>query len=293
MDSPNFGKLFKEIRIRKGFKANEVADGIVSVQFLRRFEKGEADIRLSNFYYLLERIHISFEEFMTEMEVHSLDYMLDKLDRTFDKIVLTGDTIALDTMMEDFDTQYRKTGEIRYFHFCIICKALYNSAFHTDFPLETDRLFAYLQRCETWSKYEFFVAKYTVDTLSDAHIRTMGLMALEKKVKSRSLRDYALEFSFQVAQILLRHGQIDYVAEIITAFRTSPHVTQDLADLGFNIAFRFLEGVLAVQRGDERGHDICKAIIGFYRETIHYTGYANNLQRYYRRVSQVKPDSKE
>lgn len=58
-----FGPVFKAFRESKGYQAQEVAEGIVSVQFLRRFEKGEADIRLSNFSLLLGRINVSFNDF--------------------------------------------------------------------------------------------------------------------------------------------------------------------------------------------------------------------------------------
>lgn len=39
-----FGPIFKEFRLNKGLKLKDVADGIITSQFLTKFKNGTSDI---------------------------------------------------------------------------------------------------------------------------------------------------------------------------------------------------------------------------------------------------------
>ncbi len=282
----SFGPIFKKIRQKKGFKANEVAKDIVSVQFLRRFEKGEADIRLSNFYELLKRINLSFADFMYSYYEETLDRALDDFDVKLDKAVLSGDNIALTNMMEEYRQLYQKTGEIRYLHFNIICKIYCNQVFHTHFDFDKDAIFDYLDKCEIWTKYEFFIASLTVDLFSMNALHNLTIMALDVNNNGcKYIDDFALDFCFHAALTLIKNDKDDYAKNIIEHYYSNKNIKKVLVHLGFNIAIRFLEGILMARNGEEAGHKICTDIITFYHDTIDYKGYANNLHKYYMRLT--------
>ena len=59
----NLGLIFRDIRMDKGYSLKDIADGILSVSFLSKFERGDSDISLSKFYLLLERLNITLDEF--------------------------------------------------------------------------------------------------------------------------------------------------------------------------------------------------------------------------------------
>ncbi len=63
-----FGPTLKELRLEKNYTLKDTADRIVSVQFRSNFEKGVSDIKLTNFVLLLNRIHVTFEEFLYRYE---------------------------------------------------------------------------------------------------------------------------------------------------------------------------------------------------------------------------------
>lgn len=281
----NFGTIFKDIRQKKGFKANEVAEGIVSVQFLRRFEKGEADIRLSNFYELLKKINLSFEDFMYIYNEETLDRTLDELDSNLEKVVLNNDSIFLLNMMENYEQSYKNTGEIRYLHFNIICKIYYNRVFDANFNIDIKAIIDYLDKCETWTKYEFFVANHASPLFNTEYLHNLTIMALDNRLASRHISAFTLDFCFHAAAYLIINDRIDYAKNIIKHYYNNKNTKKDLAQLGFNIAMRFLEGVLMVKNGKDEGHKICNDIINFYNNTIDYKSYANNLHKYYVMIS--------
>ncbi|NMD38291.1 MAG: helix-turn-helix transcriptional regulator [Christensenellaceae bacterium] len=281
----DYGITFKNIRQKKGFKAKEVAEGIVSVQFLRRFEKGDADIRLSNFCELLKKINMSFEEFMYIYNEETLDRALDDFDAALDKVVLNGDNILLLNMMENFEQSYKKTGEIRYLHFSIICKIYYNRDFNANFKIDKEAILSYFDRCETWTEYEYFIANHVCQIFDMNYLYTLTLMALDNKTGNRKINNFTLDFCFHATSALVNNDRDDYAKNIIDHYYNNKKIKKDLPHLSFNVAMRFLEGILMVKKGEAEGHKICNDIINFYNNTIDYKGYANNINKYYVKVA--------
>ncbi|MDI9498421.1 MAG: helix-turn-helix transcriptional regulator [Bacillota bacterium] len=276
-----FGRVFKEIRQKKGFKARDVAEGIVSVQFLRRFEKDEADIRLSNFYELLKKINLSFEDYMYLCHENTLDRALNELDANLDRAILTGDSILLVNLMKEYERNYKETGEIRFLHFNIICRIYYNRLFHPSFEIDRSIILSYLDRCETWTKYEFFIANHAIHTFDMEALCNLTIMALNNKHGSRKLHHFALDFCFHAAAALISNNRDDDARNVLHHYYNNTSVKKILPQLSFNIAMRFLEGILLVKKGEDEGHRICNEIIDFYMNTIGYEEYANSIHRYY------------
>ncbi|MDI9469078.1 MAG: helix-turn-helix transcriptional regulator [Bacillota bacterium] len=276
-----FGRAFKEIRQKKGFKARDVAEGIVSVQFLRRFEKGEADIRLSNFYELLKKINLSFEDFMYLCHEGTLDRALNELDAHLDHAILNGDSILLVNLMKEYEQSYKKTGEIRFLHFNIICKIYYNRLFNPDFEIDRSIILSYLDRCETWTKYEFFIANHAVHTFDMDALYNLTILALDNKNGSRELHHFALDFCFHATAALIGNNRDDDARSVLHHYYNNTSVKKILPQLSFNIAMRFLEGILLVKEDEDEGHRICNEIINFYKDTIGYEEYANSMHKYY------------
>lgn len=58
------GLTFKKIRTNKSISQKEVYSGIVSRSFFQKFEKGQHSISVEKFQLLLNRINVSYDEFM-------------------------------------------------------------------------------------------------------------------------------------------------------------------------------------------------------------------------------------
>lgn len=78
MDS--HGSVFRNIRISKQLSLKEVADGVVSVSLLSKFERGDCDITLAKFYMLLKKLNITLEEYsymVNDYQPRNVDKLID------------------------------------------------------------------------------------------------------------------------------------------------------------------------------------------------------------------------
>ena len=75
------GEFIKKIRQEKHLTQKELAEGILSKNFLSKFERGESKITSEIFLNLLERLNVSLDEFeQLVTSKHSQKEFLQKLD---------------------------------------------------------------------------------------------------------------------------------------------------------------------------------------------------------------------
>ncbi|MCG3420075.1 helix-turn-helix domain-containing protein [Oceanobacillus jordanicus] len=67
------------IRKQKGITLKRLADGVCSVSFLSKFERGDSDITLGLMTKILEKLMMNFEEFFY---IHH-DFQPDKIEQFF------------------------------------------------------------------------------------------------------------------------------------------------------------------------------------------------------------------
>lgn len=60
----DYGPIFKEFRINRGFSLKQIACDDLSISQLSRFERGESNISLNKFLLALQTIQLSLDEFM-------------------------------------------------------------------------------------------------------------------------------------------------------------------------------------------------------------------------------------
>ncbi|MGT2756942.1 Rgg/GadR/MutR family transcriptional regulator [Streptococcus ovuberis] len=61
---PNYGSIFREFRRNRQLTLQDVADEMISVAQLSRFECGQTDLSLSRFLHILDKIGLTADEFM-------------------------------------------------------------------------------------------------------------------------------------------------------------------------------------------------------------------------------------
>ena len=77
-----FGEIFKKFRESRGLRLKDVAKAGISTSQLSRFEKGETDLTISKFMFILDEINMPIDEFM--YAVH--DVHRDELNELLSKV---------------------------------------------------------------------------------------------------------------------------------------------------------------------------------------------------------------
>lgn len=289
MEGETFGEIFSVLRQKKGYTIKETAENIVSVQFLRRFEKGESDIKLTNFYELLNRINVSFEEFMFENQKDSVDFMVETLEQKLDHFLFEQNSLGFSQLIDSMDEKYIRTGNKRYKHISIIIQGMYNHYFFQTYRPDSKELEGYLLQCETWGKYEFFLAAYSTFLFSNETLVILAEQSFRRKVKSRSTRHYFIDFYLQVCQKLIRENNPDEADRLLKKYETEEEIRPILQYLSFNTFAKYLRGLLQIKKGDERGKEACERVIDFFEKTVDYQGYASGLHRLYLKIYMESP----
>ncbi|ROZ37954.1 helix-turn-helix domain-containing protein, partial [Enterococcus avium] len=122
------GKFFQEFREKKNQSIMNTSEGIVTPQFLRKYERENGDIRFSNLLQLLGRLNITFDEFVFEID-DSMDVWLYKIEEEIDQAYHAGNSFLLKKFVENQEKLYRQTNEERFLFAALIGKRFYNYIF--------------------------------------------------------------------------------------------------------------------------------------------------------------------
>ena len=114
------GEFIKKIRKEKHLTQKELAEGILSKNFLSKFERGESKITSEIFMNLLERLNVSLDEFeQLVTSKHSQKEFLQKLD-TFKS---QKDVYLLENLKEEEKQLFQSDRNRRHLHNQILVEA--------------------------------------------------------------------------------------------------------------------------------------------------------------------------
>ncbi|WP_427108751.1 helix-turn-helix domain-containing protein [Lysinibacillus xylanilyticus] len=179
----NYGETFKNIRISKGYSLKEVAEGIVSSSFLSKFERGESDISLSNFYLLLGKLNISLEEYtliLRNFQPSDLEIFLHTIKHAYEQ---NNIPFLIDIYYEE-EKKWKIHSLDRYKCNYIITKSLIRDL-NGDFEItnsDKDFISDYLFKNDFWGYYEFILFG---NAMSILEYQTIILLAKEIISKSK------------------------------------------------------------------------------------------------------------
>ena len=148
-----FGEIFKKFRESRGLRLKDVAKAGISTSQLSRFEKGETDLTISKFMFILDEINMPIDEFM--YAVH--DFHRDELNELLSKVRHFVSTRDVEGMKKLLYSQMELEDRREKFH-------LSGETYYTkdDLTYLTDYLFS----VEYWGYYELLIFSNTLDVLN-------------------------------------------------------------------------------------------------------------------------------
>lgn len=160
-----YGMVFERIRMSKNISTKEISHGIVTPQFLRKFERGESNIRAENLLALLSRMHITTDEFFY-MADNTLDAWLNIIEYKIDKAINTSNSFLLKDLIVELDKEYEITRDKKYYYFSLVTKNIYDIVFYKVYDESIVDLLEYLRESEYWGTMELFLASYAANSFS-------------------------------------------------------------------------------------------------------------------------------
>lgn len=187
-----YGGTLRGIRQQKGLRMQELAEGICSVSFLSKFERGDSDITLGLFTRILEKLMISFDEFLS---IHN-DYQNDLLEQFFQNVSTAyknRNSVQLKLLREQEMKKWRQLEAntssynvllIQVYEMIVNKKAIGKAVNESDIRRLSDYLFS----VEIWGYYEFMLYNATMLFLQPKMVVQLSRTAYEKSSRYRNYK---------------------------------------------------------------------------------------------------------
>lgn len=280
----NFGAAFKNLRITRGYTQKEVAEDVVSVQFLRKFENENNDIRLSNFHRLLNNMNLTYAEFSAECRDENVEFMMDQFTHQIDQLLIENNGVGLKRLIKSFEEKSQTSVGKRYQMLTIILKSIYNSHFALLYDINPEPVTDYLMKVECWGEYEFFPAVYSINLLSSIGCYTISKKALMKTMRNERVKDRKLDFMLQACFKLIDDGHVEQAEDILTLFDEQTSLGEVLHYTIFKLLAKFIRGIILIEKGNPAGVSLCEEIINIFHDFIEFHDYSRVLDKYLSRI---------
>ena len=178
----NYGETFRTIREQKGYTMKQVSQGIVSISFLSKFERGASDISLTLFIKLLQRVSVTFEEFQFLHNNNRTD-MLETFFQEASNAYMNRNLGQIDHLKKQELDKWKKTG-MEPFRCNAIMLNVYESIVRwTKFVSaegDLEFLYDYLFKVEVWGYYEFRLYNSTILLMNPEMVITLSETVYKK-----------------------------------------------------------------------------------------------------------------
>ncbi|MGM0126370.1 hypothetical protein IGI37_003799 [Enterococcus sp. AZ194] len=276
------GKTYKYFREAKNFSVTQASEGIVSPQFLRKYESATCDISMTNFFQLLARINVTLTEFLNIYNEDIFDIWFVKCEKALDGIG-RHDSIEADRLLDEWRELAEKNPDIRFTLMLKCLEHLYYKRFHQTESLCYKEVTNYLREVETWGNFEFFIATYTDFPLSTEELLMVANKILKMKEKYRNSGHIVYDFLVHVGSHFFNLGDLEKSKYILESYFSIFHKKDQIFFISFEIYARFYLGLIEMHEYNIPENKSCLTIISTLNMFDTYTGYANFMNMAYQK----------
>ncbi len=257
------GEFIKKIRQEKHLTQKELAEGILSKNFLSKFERGESKITSEIFLNLLERLNVSLDEFeQLVISKHSQKEFLQKLE-TFKS---QKDGYLLENLKAEEKRLFQSDRNRRHLHNQILVEAHLQYLQGKNIEVKQKRVIqSYLFEVEEWGDYEWELFGNIVFCLSTEETH----LYLDSIFRKARLGKHDTMHKRMLCRILLNIFLEDIEANSSEASQVEAYLTELLQDEEFyyeKIRFYYLQGILHIYQGHvEKGKLECMKMIDIFK----------------------------
>ena len=257
------GEFIKKIRQEKHLTQKELAEGILSKNFLSKFERGESKITSEIFLNLLERLNVSLDEFeQLVISKHSQKEFLQKLE-TFKS---QKDGYLLENLKTEEKQLFQNDRNRRHLHNQILVEAHLQYLQGKNIDVKQKRVIqSYLFEVEEWGDYEWELFGNIVFCLStkETHLYLDSIFRKARLGKRDTMHKRML------CRILLNIFLEDIEANSSEASQVEAYLTELLEDEEFyyeKIRFNYMQGILHIYQGHvDKGKLECMKMIDIFK----------------------------
>ena len=158
-----FGKIFKEIRVGHNLYLKDIACDELSIPQLSKFERGESELTLGKFIIALERLNVTFEEFMYEVNYYRDSKVIGLLKKVR-KYYIEKNIKGLKFLLNDIENSFYINSKVNKLNKILIKIKLSDILNKKCYSVEEmNYLVDYLMSIDRWTKYELLIFGNTLE----------------------------------------------------------------------------------------------------------------------------------
>lgn len=241
IDKIELGEFYRELRIARGVKQNEVAcEGLTASQ-LSKFELGQSMLSADKLFLAIEGINMTFAEFAYKLNNYQESQHI-QLGHQIVDLFVRQDKDSLEDLLNKVQEKVSSQQYIR------LNKIVIQNALHSldsSYILkEGDKQFitAYLFAIDSWTWFELYLFFNTMPLLSDQDLLFLSTALLEKSQELQQLMQnklYLKKGLLNVISELLERGYYRYVP----LFEIELEKILTVYDIFENILLKFLREI--------------------------------------------------
>lgn len=249
------GRVFKTIRESKGLSLKEVADDIVSLAQLSRFERGLSGITVDTFYLCLKNMNVPLDEF--QLTYHNYTQTRDiQFSTELSEAYLNQDVAKIKSILQDcLQAEEENPSQRIYKLKTIVVRAIlsYCSPSETVSEKDVQYLMDYLFSVEEWGRFELWIFTNAISLMT---VASMEIFTKEMIKRTQFYRDLP-ENRKRILQMLLNVVGICLEQNHLTlAYRCLNYIDSfniQETDLYERVLIKFYRGLYDVQMGKQDG----------------------------------------
>ncbi|UQS82094.1 hypothetical protein MOO45_07900 [Bombilactobacillus folatiphilus] len=149
----HIGQTIAKIQKMKNIKVTELIDGIVSRSEYYRFINGQTQLAVDVFFQLLDRLHVTLDEFQyIDNDFQRSDFFLYQ-DKISDLLTFKKAS-ELHELSEEIKSKYGKDSNSKYQHLAIQAELSSDLILNETHPEKAEPLVKYFDNLEYWSQYD-------------------------------------------------------------------------------------------------------------------------------------------
>lgn len=208
----NFGEVLKYIRTSKNMTQEELSKGIMSRSNISRFEKGNYEVSFTKFIQLLNRLAVTFEEYLYIYN----GYSTNKAEQLYAALVEAENTAAIKRVKEISQQAYQEmnAGNLEYeLTFFTAENVLFKSNQSTtlNFSELKDYVQKHLVKADNWFLQDFRILNNFLvffETTEVVYFANRAIVEFKKYDKISLKNNVAVHFMLNAGTILFDRGEV-------------------------------------------------------------------------------------
>ncbi|MCV3296342.1 hypothetical protein NRF22_04340 [Oenococcus kitaharae] len=240
LEAKKIGETFRQLRKEEKYKGPDLVAGITSISSLNKFEKGDLNLSFAKVIMLLDRLHISADEFIQLIEPDFGRSYQDLINKIYQDYV-HKDIRSLREALDDVAKRYQNEES----NFGILIQAVVVALIKDldpNFVVEPEinnQLFDYLMAVENWGNFQISIFNNCLTILSSQMIHSIMkelAFKISKMAHVHDNQEYALTAIVNAVEVLLNRNDLAGAQQLVRFFENA-QLSQEASVIRIKLAF--------------------------------------------------------